>query len=438
MKAYFYTMGCKVNQYETQAMMALLRKKGYETAVYHRDAPAEAGAVIVLNSCTGTGESDRKVRQVLRRIRRENPAGITVLTGCMPQAFPEAGAALLEADIVLGNAARAALPEAIDRFLATRERVVDIPPHDKTVEPLCIEDFEERTRAFVKVEDGCDRFCSYCIIPYARGRVRSRATDDIAAELEGLVARGYREAVLVGINLTSYGKDTGGTLADAVDAACGVEGLTHVRLGSLEPDHMTDELIARLKAQPKLCEQFHVALQSGCDATLRRMNRHYDTAQFEAVCRKLQAAFPQCSLTTDVMVGFPGETEEEFTQSLEFVKRIGFSKVHVFPYSPREGTRAAVMDGQISTAEKTARAARMTAVCEEVRRGVLEAAVGTVQEVLCETRTDEGHTLGYTRGYLPCRIDEAVEAGQTVRVTIYKAENDRLWARLLKNEEETL
>lgn len=431
MNAYFYTLGCKVNQYETQAMMRLMRQAGYHTAVYHiGEQESCEPCVIVVNSCTVTSESDRKLRQLVRRIRRDNERAVIAICGCMPQAFPEKAAALQEADIVLGNASRARIVTAVESFLKTGERVIDVSPHEKTVEPLCIEDFEERTRAFVKVEDGCDRFCSYCIIPYARGRVRSRPLDEIEAELKTLVENGYREVVLVGINLTAYGKDNGLSIADVVETACGVEGIDRVRLGSLEPDHLSDELIARLQAQPKLCEQFHVALQSGCDATLRRMNRHYDTAMFRDICDRLKAAFPDASFTTDVMVGFPGETEEEFAQSVAFVKSIGFSKVHVFPYSRRDGTKAAAMPAQVGNADKTARAHAMSEACETVREAIMNATVGTTQDVLAETRTADGHTLGYTRGYLPCRIEEAIVPGETVRVKILKAENDLLFASL--------
>ena len=435
MNAYFYTLGCKVNQYETQAMMRLLRQHGYTTAVYHAALADVGEAVIVLNSCTVTSESDRKLRQLLRRVRRDNPHAVIAVGGCLPQAFPDVD--LPDADILMGNAARGDLPALITQFLLTRERVVAIPPHTKTVEPLCIEDFEERTRAFVKIEDGCDRFCSYCIIPFARGRVRSRSPQEIADELRTLAAAGYREAVLVGINLTSYGKDNGLSLADAVDAACAVDGIDRVRLGSLEPDHMTDDLLARLAAQPKLCPQFHVALQSGCDATLKRMNRHYTAAEFETLCTRLRAAFPLCSLTTDVMVGFAGETEEDFAASLAFTVRMGFSKVHVFPYSRRDGTRAAAFDGQLENSVKTDRARRMTEACEAVRERILQQTVGTVQHVLCETRTADGDTVGYTVGYLPCRIDGAVDAGTTVAVQVYKAENDTLFAHVIHSEKES-
>ncbi len=429
MKAYIYTLGCKVNQYESQAMMRLLRNNGYETAVFHPTLPDVGEAVLIVNSCTVTSESDRKLRQLVRRMRREHPQAILAVTGCMPQAFPDKAAAL-EADIVTGNASRAAILEQLEAFRRTREKQVCVTPHDKAIERLCIDSFEERTRAFVKVEDGCDRFCSYCIIPYARGRVRSRDPEDIRAELEMLVRAGYREAVLVGINLTSYGKDTGLTPADAVEAACAVDGIERVRLGSLEPDHMTPALIARLRQQKKLCPQFHVALQSGCDATLRRMNRHYDTARFEQACAELRAAFPDATFTTDILVGFPGETAEEFEESLRFAERMRFSKAHVFPYSRREGTRADRMPDQVPQAEKVARAHRMSEVCERVRREILADTVGTVQEVLCETRTADGLAVGYTRGYLPCRIDGPCEAGQTVTVRIGGADDEGLLAHI--------
>ena len=438
MNDYFYTLGCKVNQYETQAMMRLMKQAGYETAVYHPDGLDGDDAVVVINSCTVTGESTRKLRQLLRRLRRAHPQAVLVLTGCMPQAFPEEAAALLEADIVTGNASRVELPCLVAKFLRERERTVAIPPHEKTIEPLFIDDFEERTRAFVKIEDGCDRFCAYCIIPYARGRVRSRAVTDIVEEIEGLERRGYKEVVLTGINLTAYGKGTDLTLADAVDAACAVEGIERVRLGSLEPDFLTDELIARLASQPKLCAQFHVALQSGCDAVLKRMNRHYTTTEYRAVCDRLRERFADATFTTDVMVGFPGETETDFEESLAFVREIGFSKVHVFPYSRRAGTKAAAMPDQISTAEKTRRAAKMGAMCEEVRGRLMNGMIGSVQEILCETATGDGGTLGYTKGYIPCRLDGVYPAGETVAARIIGVANDRLTSQSIQKEESEL
>ena len=419
----FHTLGCKVNQYETQAMRRLLEQNGYETADYAPGVPADG---LVINSCTVTGESDRKLRQLLHRCRRDNPDAVLVLTGCMPQAFPEAAEHFTEADIVLGNAARRSLPAHLETFFRSHSRIVDIPPHEKTIEPLEIDDFAGHTRAFVKIQDGCNRFCTYCIIPYARGRVRSRAPEDIRRELTGLAGRGYREAVLVGINLTAYGQDCGRNIADAVEAAASVAGLSRIRLGSLEPDFMTAEVLTRLAAQPKLCPQFHVALQSGCDATLRRMNRHYDTAEFAALCGRLRQLFPGCALTTDVMVGFPGETEEEFAQSLAFVQSIGFSRVHVFAYSRRPGTRADQMPDQVPNAVKAARSRRMAAACRQSAERFAAACGGQTLPVLLETPQPDGPVEGHTTTYLTVRGRTGRAAGEIIPVRITAARGEEL------------
>lgn len=421
MNVYFYTLGCKVNQYETQAMMRLAEQAGYTAAEFFLGKTDVSDGVIVINSCTVTGESDRKLRQLLRRCRREHPQAILVLCGCMPQAFPDTAAAFEDMDIVLGNASRKALISHLHRFLTTRARIVDITPHDGTIEPLQICEFQGRTRAFVKIEDGCNRFCTYCIIPYARGRVRSRPLDDLREELCDLAKNGYTEVVLVGINLTAYGQDLGLDIGDAVACSCSVEGIKRVRLGSLEPDHMTPELIARLAQCPKLCPQFHLALQSGCDATLKRMNRHYDTAHYRMVCEQLRQAFPDCALTTDVMVGFPGETEEEFAQSLAFVESIGFSRLHCFAYSRREGTVAARAKDQVLNAEKMRRNRRMIAAGEESCKRYADALVGKTVTVLFETAEDNG-CVGYTDTYVPVMAENAVE-GQLASVLIKRSEN---------------
>lgn len=408
MKMLFHTLGCKVNQYETQAMMAMAAGDGHDVGEFSPGDEAAATAdALVINSCTVTAESDRKLRQLLRRCRRDNPTALLVVTGCMPQAFPEQAASLTEADIVMGNANRRALIDRINQYGRDAARCVAIPEHGGGYEALSIHQFAGRTRAFVKIEDGCNRFCSYCIIPYARGRVRSRPLDDLTRELTELAAGGYREVVLVGINLTAYGQDCGLTIGDAVEAACAIPGIDRVRLGSLEPDHLTPAVIARLASQKKLCPQFHLSLQSGCDATLRRMNRHYTTDEYAAVCAALRAAFPGCSLTTDVMVGFPGEDEDEFEQSLRFVEQMGFFKVHIFAYSRRPGTPAAKAPDQVEQKIKAARSRRMAAVCDKERDRQLEALMGAQVEVLLETRTEDGLLEGYTPTYVPvyCRTD---------------------------------
>ncbi len=428
MIVYFYTLGCKVNQYETQAMMHLLEQDGYTVAEYTVGQEDVGDSAVVVNSCTVTGESDRKLRQLLRRLRRDNPNAVLILTGCMPQAFPDVAAAYEQVDIVLGNAERKTIGEQLSRYLTQSCRIVDIPAHDTAYEPLHIETFEGRTRAFVKIEDGCNRFCTYCIIPYARGRVRSRPLDDLRGELEKLARNGYREVVLVGINLTAYGQDLGLNICDAVECACAVEGIERVRLGSLEPDHMTDEIIERLTTYEKLCPQFHLALQSGCDATLKRMNRHYDTAHFRHVCERLRERFPHCAITTDVMVGFPNETEEEFERSLAFVNEMAFSRLHCFPYSRREGTVAAKASGQIPTAEKSRRNRLMIAAGEKMCAAYAETFVGKAVTVFLETCRDDGGCEGYTDTYVPVVVYGG-EPNTVVTVTVKSAKDGVCYAK---------
>lgn len=425
MKFAFHTLGCKVNQYETQAMRRLLEQAGHQTTDYTDGGDFDG---LVVNSCTVTGESDRKLRQLLRRCRREHPTALLVLTGCIPQAHPDTATAFDEVDIVLGNAARRDLPGHVANWLTHRQRIVDIPPHDKTYEHLEIDDFQGRTRAFVKIQDGCNRFCSYCIIPYARGRVRSRQLEDIRRELTKLAQRGYKEVVLVGINLTAYGQDCNLSIADAVEAASAVEGLERIRLGSLEPDFMTDEILTRLATQPKLCPQFHVALQSGCDTTLRRMNRHYTTAEFAALCNKLRQLFPGCALTTDVMVGFPGETEEEFESSLSFVKAIDFAQAHVFAYSRRPGTVADKLPGQQTNAVKAERSHRMILATDDSAARYAASYIGKTLSVLIETPHPDGTATGHTDTYLTVCTKTERPAGDMITARVTGAKNATLIA----------
>lgn len=412
------TLGCKVNQYESQAMLAAMERAGF-----HVDAgPAD---VVLINSCTVTAQSDHKVRQALRRARRENPGAVLVLTGCMPQAFPEAAGAMQEADIVLGNSDRLALPGYVEQFLKTHERIVAISPHKAQFEPMEVHTFHDRTRAFVKIEDGCNRFCSYCIIPYARGRVRSKPLSDLQAELSALGENGYREVVLTGINLPAYGEDLGLTLCDAVEAACAVPGIARVRLGSLEPEQLEEDVVRRLARQEKLCPQFHLALQSGCDRTLSRMNRHYDTALYREIAQRLRAAFPNAALTTDLMVGFPGETEEDFAESLAFVEEIAFAKVHVFAYSRRPDTRADTFPNQVPKAEKERRSAAVIAAAARTRRAFLKAQCGLTEEVLFEQQKRPGLWEGYTPNYTPVFAEsDAPLSGKLCSVRICSLDED--------------
>lgn len=422
MKVKFVTLGCKVNQVESEAMREALLAAGFQEA-----AGGETADVVVVNSCTVTATSDQKARQALRREKKRNPGAVAVLTGCWPQAFPQEAEEFLEADVVLGTARRGDLVPRLLEYLSTKQRVVDIAPHQKgeKFEKLSISAMQGRTRAFVKIEDGCDRFCSYCIIPYARGRVRSKPLEDIREEAARLGEAGYKEVVLTGINLPAYGKDLGGDLCDAVEAACAAPGILRVRLGSLEPEQLTPPVIARLAAQEKLCPQFHLSLQSGCDDTLRRMNRHYTTAEYRQIVGDLRKAFPNCAVTTDIMVGFAGETEEEFAKSLAFAKEIAFAKVHVFAYSRRPGTRAYDMPGQVPNREKERRSREMIAATLETQRAFFAAQTGRVEEVLFEQERDRNVYEGYTRNYTPVRVASAAPLqGQIRQVRLTQALED--------------
>ena len=405
MRAAFYTLGCKVNQYETQIMEQQFSAEGFDVLESSESGGAD---IYVVNSCTVTATGDKKTRQLVRRLKNQNPEAVVVLTGCFPQAFPEAAENLMEADVITGTYNRASVIEAVKQRLATGERVIRITPHQRGKERSRFEEMQassmnERTRAFVKIQDGCDRFCSYCIIPTARGPVRSKPLEEIRRELTLLSEKGYQEIVLVGINLPCYGSDLNLRLLDAVRTACSVPGLKRVRLGSLEPELLLPEDIAEMAAMPALCPQFHLSLQSGCDATLKRMNRHYDTAEYRRIVENLRAAFENPSITTDIMVGFPGEDDAEFQESLNFAKEIAFAKAHVFMYSPRPGTRAAQMP-QVNNACKEKRSAEMIAVTEKNRQDFLKTQIGRREQVLFETDTSGGMYHGYTRNYTPVEV----------------------------------
>ncbi len=417
MKVKILTLGCKVNQFESQAMFRMLTDNGY--TVVDENEPAD---IAILNSCAVTQVSEQKAVKLLHRLRRENPFSVIVLTGCMAQTVTEKDKRLSDVDIILGNKRRQDLIPVLEQYLSARQPMTCVEPYagKDDYEALYVDDFRHRTSAFLKIEDGCNRFCSYCIIPYARGRVRSKPLADLKREIGQVAASGYREVVLVGINLSAYGQGEDFDLADAVEAACAVEGIARVRLGSIEPEQMDEALIARLAAQPKLCPQFHLSLQSGCDKTLRAMNRHYDTAEYAQIVQNLRRVFSNASMTTDVMVGFAGEREEDFQASMDFVEQIGFAKVHVFPYSVRKGTRAEHMPDQVSPAEKERRAHRMGELTDRCRRAFLQTQVGLTEEVLFE-RKRHGYWEGYTKNYTPVHVasDDASLCGEIrpVRLT---------------------
>ena len=430
MRVCFYTLGCKVNLNETGALEQMFRSNGFTIA--QEGEPAD---VFVVNSCTVTNFGDQKSRKWLRRAKRENPGAVTVLTGCYPQAFPEEAAQFLEADLVCGNGDRKAILDNVLKLLDGHERIVAITPHQRgeQFEELPVERFETHTRAFIKVEDGCNRQCAYCVIPRARGPVRSRAESSILAELRQLAAAGYREVVLSAISLPSYGLDTGTNLVELVEKCAQVEGIERIRLGSLDPDMLTPEFITRLAAVDKLCPQFHLSLQSGCTATLRRMRRVYTAEQYAQVVDQIRAAYSSrpVSFTTDCICGFPGETKADFEESCEFLKKIGFLKVHVFPYSRRSGTPAYDFPDQIHEREKQERSRTMNALAEEIRKEVLAAHEGSEDEVLLETPLSGTLFTGYTRLYIPVVVSAPGHAsGDIVRVRLGAYDGERVRAAL--------
>lgn len=421
MKIAFYTLGCKVNQYETQALREEFIKRGHLAA--EENQPFDAA---VINSCTVTAESDRKTRQLLRKIRRENPNAVITLTGCMAQAFSEEASALEDADVIAGNTDILRTVELTELFSREGEKIIEVHPHTKKerFNTPSISDFAERTRAYMKIQDGCERYCTYCIIPTARGPVRSKSLEDIKTEAQALSKAGFSEIVLVGINLTSYGKGENINLCDAVEEVCRIDGIKRVRLGSLEPDHISDEMLDRLRKQEKFCPQFHLSLQSGCDKTLKRMNRHYDTAFYTDLVNRIRAMFHDAAITTDIMVGFAGETQEEFNQSLEYLKNTGFAKAHVFAYSRRKGTVAYGLPNQISKAEKAERSRLMLSAAAQSEAEFLASQIGKIFPVLVET-AENGISKGYTPNYTPVHIENSkLESGKIVYVKIAAAHKD--------------
>ena len=432
MRVTFYTLGCKVNQNETGALAQLFEENGY-TVVSNE----EGADVYIVNSCTVTNFGDQKSRKWLRRAKRENPGAVTVLTGCYPQAFPDEAAEIAEADVVTGSGNRHAILTDVQKVLnGEEERVVDIRPHEKgeRFEELPMDKFAEHTRAFVKVEDGCNRRCAYCVIPRARGPVRSRDEASVLEELRRLADAGYKEVVLTAISLPSYGTDSGTSLVELIEKAAEVPGIERIRLGSLDPDMLHDDDIRRMAAVKKLCPQFHLSLQSGCDKTLRAMRRPYTTAHYTDIAAKLRAAFgaDNVSFTTDVIVGFPGETENDFEASMAFVTGMRFLKVHVFPYSRREGTAAYDFADQLPEHEKEARSRRMTAAVEEVRAAEAAAMQGRKASVLLETPLSATMFTGYTKQYLPVLVSvPGHKTGDVVEVTLGTWDGKRCRAEIV-------
>jgi len=443
MKIGIYTLGCKVNQYETQAMETELTKRGHTLCPF--DGPADA---YIINTCTVTAVSDHKSRQMIRQARKHNPAAVIAVCGCYAQTKPQEVAAL-EVDLVGGASGRMAFLDDLERLAAekvmsTESPAVDLAPLVTTGNIMSTRTFEElpagglsgRTRAMLKVEDGCVNFCSYCVIPYARGPVRSLPADRAAAEAKRLMDEGYRELVVTGIEISSWGRDLPGKppLADLMEAICAAAPACRIRLGSLEPRTVTEDFCRRISSLHNLCDHFHLSMQSGCDATLSRMNRKYDTARYYESVALLRKYYVNPGITTDLIVGFPGETEAEFAETLAFLQKCAFSAMHIFPYSRRAGTPAATMPGQVPKAVKEDRARRASEVAQAMERAYLQSWVGKELSVLFEEEVDaapglwRGHAPNYTEVYAPGSGLHNVEA--TVRIT--GADGDKLTGEVCK------
>lgn len=390
------TLGCKVNSCESAAIEKRFLENGFTKA------EDENVDLFIINSCSVTGTAVAKARHAASRFRRENPSGVIVLCGCFPQSYPEEAGLKFDADIVLGNSDKDKIVDYVNGFIDNRLKTVKINPLTREFCKGGAVPDEDRTRAFIKIEDGCDRFCSYCIIPTARGRVRSLSCEDIREQAAACFADGHREIVLTGINLGCYGQDLGLSLYDAVKAVS-ESGVPRIRLSSLEPEMITDELIEKLGEIPALCPHFHLSLQSGSDEILRKMNRKYTTEQYLHVVEKLREVFPECAITTDIIVGFPFESDEDFEQSVEFAKKIGFAKIHVFPYSLRKGTIAAEMP-QIQPSVRTERSRLLMNAVELLEDSFLRSQRGKEGVVLIEKPQSELYSQGFTENYTPVRI----------------------------------
>ena len=419
----FCTLGCKVNQYETDAMRGSFEAEGYEVKEFSQEA-----SVYVINTCTVTNMADRKSRQMMHRAKKKNPDGIIVAVGCYVQAAKEQLEEDTLIDLVIGNNMKSQVVQIVEQYIQdnrhTEDRdayVADIA-HSHEYETMHIETVSEHTRAYIKIQDGCNQFCSYCIIPYARGSVRSRKMEDILQEVRNLTANGYKEIVLTGIHISSYGLDFEHTadeqedygpfknsaLIDLIEALSGIEGLERIRLGSLEPRIITENFVRRLCKVPQICPHFHLSLQSGCDETLKRMNRHYTTALYLEKCGILRQYFDRPALTTDVIVGFPGETEEEFAQTERFLETVHFSDMHIFKYSKRRGTKAADMPNQIDPQIQSVRSEKLIALGERMKDDFLEACKDQEQIVLIEEETEIDGTkymTGHSKNYIRCAFE---------------------------------
>ncbi|MBQ3614987.1 MAG: tRNA (N(6)-L-threonylcarbamoyladenosine(37)-C(2))-methylthiotransferase MtaB [Anaerotignum sp.] len=425
-KAASFALGCKVNQYESEAIAELFQEKGYEIVGIDEEAD-----VYVINTCTVTNFGDKKSRQLIRKVKRQNENAIVAVVGCYAQTAPQELVKVEGVNLVLGTKDRAQIVEMVENYKAengVESHVSDIMK-ERVFEPLSIQKLANRTRAYLKIQDGCSQYCSYCIIPYARGPIRSRDPQDVLAEVKRLAENGFKEVVLTGIHVASYGKDRHDTsLLEILRQVHEVEGIERIRFSSIEPNVVTEEFAQAIADMPKVCDHFHLSLQSGCDKTLKEMNRKYDTEKYRQAAATLRKYLPEVALTTDIIAGFPGETEEDFQASYDFAKEIGFAKIHAFPYSPKKGTPAAARKDQLLNAVKSERSHRLIELSDKMADDFIQGYVGREVEVLYERAIGEGVYEGHTTNYIKVKGTSDRDLTNVIcKTKITKAENEELF-----------
>ena len=428
MKVAFYTLGCKVNQYETEAMEEMFKKRGYEIVSFEDKAD-----IYIINTCTVTNLGDRKSRQFIRRAKKLNEDSIVAAVGCYSQIAPDEVEKIEGVDVIIGNTDKDKIVDICEEARKKNEKinVVKNIKYHKEFDNLSIEKIESRTRAYMKIQDGCNQFCSYCIIPYARGPIRSRRLEDILVEAERLAKAHFKEIILTGIHVASYGKDLKNiNLLDVIENISKIEGIERIRLSSIEPTFIDKEFMEKVKANKKFCDHFHLSLQSGSNSVLKRMNRKYTTEEYKHIVELIRSYMPAAGITTDIIVGFPGETEEEFQETYDFVKTIGFSRIHVFKYSPRKGTPASQMDNQIHGSIKQARSEELIKLGNQLANSFMESFLGKTMEVLFEEEKD-GYFEGYTTNYLRVKVKTSKDLqGKILPVKIIDKKEDILVGKI--------
>ena len=425
-KAASFALGCKVNQYESEAIAELFAEKGYKIVGIDEEAD-----VYVINTCTVTNFGDKKSRQLIRKVKRQNENAIVAVVGCYAQTAPQELMQVEGVNLVIGTKDRAQIVEMVENYSfekGVENHVSDIMK-ERVFEPLSIQKLANRTRAYLKIQDGCSQYCSYCIIPYARGPIRSRDPQDVIAEVKRLAENGFKEVVLTGIHVASYGKDRRDTsLLEILRQVHEVEGIERIRFSSIEPNVVTEEFAQAIADMPKVCDHFHLSLQSGCDKTLKEMNRKYDTEKYRQAAAILRKYLPEVALTTDIIAGFPGETEEDFQASYDFAKEIGFAKIHAFPYSPKRGTPAAARKDQLLNAVKAERSHRLIELSDKMADDFIQAYVGREVEVLYERAIGEGVYEGHTTNYIKVKGTSDKDLTNVIcKTKITKAENEELF-----------